>query len=402
MTDEPVTIFISAAEASGDEHAANLISELRRRIPGARFVGVAGERMAEAGCEVLADLTGKAAMLGGPILKLSYYVRTIKRLQRSISEIRPDVHVPVDSPAMNWHLASAAKQARTSVVYYIAPQVWAWAPWRVSKLARLTDAVACILPFEQEYLRSRGVNATYVGHPIFDDPPPRPKALPDLLDAWYSGSWRVALLPGSRPAEIHHHTGPLLAVAAAIRKRWPKARCTFATLGEEGAEPIRRIARQAGSGKVELAVGTGSAQKVLSESHFAVVGSGTVTLQAAYFGVPMAIFYRTGLGMSMLHRAVGRFRSLVATPYFTLVNILAGRQLVPELVPLRRTGGLIDTVMELMSDLGCLHEIRQSLLEIVAPLCVAPPQTAAGRAADLVIEVLQRRRGKHASQGEPK
>ena len=408
---QPVTIFLSAAEASGDEHAANLIVALRRRIPGARFVGVAGERMAAAGCEVLADLTGRAAMLGGPILRLSYYVRTIKRIQRSIAEICPDVHVPVDSPAMNWHLASAAKEAGAAVVYYVAPQVWAWARWRGEKLGRLTDAVACILPFEQEYLRRRGVNATYVGHPIFDDPPARPDPLPDILEAWYSGSWQVALLPGSRPGEIRYHTKPLLAVAEAIRDRWPNARCTFATLREAGAETIRKAARRAGSGQVDIAVGDGSAQRVLAQSHFAVVGSGTVTLQAAYFGVPMAIFYRTGPGMSMLHRTLGKFRSVVGTPHFTLVNILAGRRpnpelasgsltgrIVPELVPWRRgTRRLIGMVLEIMSDLGCLHETRGRLLELVEPLCVPPPATAAGRAADLIVDIMERRRGPGAA-----
>jgi lipid-A-disaccharide synthase len=146
--------------------------------------------MAAQGCEVVADLTDSASMVGGPFLKLGYYHAMVRRLQKSIRAIRPDVHVPIDSPALNWHLAKAARQCGSKVVYYIAPQVWAWAPWRVKKLRRLADAVACILPFEQEYLRARDVNATFVGHPLYDDLPAGPTDQPDLLEAWSSGRWR--------------------------------------------------------------------------------------------------------------------------------------------------------------------------------------------------------------------
>ena len=385
----PTTIFLSVAEASGDAHAANLMVALRERIPDVRFVGAAGQRMAAEGCEALADLTDKASMLGGPILRLGYYVRTIKRLQEAIRKIRPDVHVPVDSPAMNWHLAAAAKQAGAPVVYYVSPQVWAWAPWRVKKLARLTDAVACILPFEEEYLRSRGVNATYVGHPIFDDIAPAPETLSDLADAWYTGAWEVALLPGSRPAEIEHHAGLLLAVAEALRKRWPAARCAFATLHGSGEGRIRKIADKAGFPDVEVLVGARSAQELLARSHFALVGSGTVTLQAAHCGVPMVVFYRTGPLMSVLYRTLGRMRSVVATPHFALVNILAGRRIVTELVPWRNNvRRLTDTVMEVIGDLGYLHEMRQSLLEVVRPLRSPHPGGASQCAADLILQTL--------------
>ena len=142
MSERPLTIFLSAAEASGDAHAANLIRAIREASPGARFIGVAGERMAEAGCEVLLDLTHRASMLGGPLLRLGYYWRQVRRAKKAIRAIRPDLCIPVDSPAFNWHVAKAARKAGAKVLYYIAPQVWAWATWRVRKLARLTDRAA--------------------------------------------------------------------------------------------------------------------------------------------------------------------------------------------------------------------------------------------------------------------
>ena len=387
-----MTIFMSAAEASGDEHAASLIRTLRAELPEARFVGVAGKRMAEAGCEVLADLTRKAAMLGGPLLKLGYYFRAIRRIQKAIGSIGPDLHIPVDSPAMNWHLAAAAKKAGCPVLYYIAPQVWAWAPWRVRKLAELTDRVACILPFEEQYLRGRGVKATFVGHPIFDMHPRRPESLPDLLGAWHEGTWQVALLPGSRPAELGGHTRPLIRVGQAILKRWPRAKCVFATLTAAGAERIRQAVRRSRCPELEIAVGNRAAMEVLSRSHFAVAGSGTVTLQAAYCGVPMVVFYRTGPLARVLYHTIGRSRKVVGTPHLSLVNILAGRRIVPELIPWRgNMGRLIDTVLEVMNDVGCLEEMRQGVLKLVEPLHVPPPGSAARNAARLALELLGRR-----------
>jgi len=384
MNERPVTIFLSAAEASGDEHAASLIGSLRRRLPEARFVGVAGAKMVAAGCEGLTDLTGRASMLGGPLLRLGYYVRTVRRLQKSIRDIRPDLHIPVDSPAMNWHLAAASRKIGTPVMYYIAPQVWAWAPWRVRKLARLTDHVACILPFEQEYLRHRGVDATYVGHPLFDSLPGRPDTLPDLLEAWMNGTWRVVLLPGSRPGEIRSHVPALLTVARAIRRRWPAAKCTLSAGSEKCAEIVRKTCGD--DEAIELAVGR--THQVLAEAHFAIAVSGTVTLEVAHFGVPMVIFYRVGrLGYSIL----GPW--LIRTPHLSLVNILAGRRIVPELMPWHGSRRqLVEMVLEVMEDLGYLLETRQSLIDIVEPLRAPPPRSASDNAAALAVSLLERNR----------
>jgi lipid-A-disaccharide synthase len=389
MSDKPITIFLSAAEASGDEHAAGLIRALKLRLPGARFVGVAGPRMAAEGCEVVVDMTAQASMLGGPFIKFWYYLRTIKRIKQAIAEIRPDIHIPVDSPAMNWHLADAARQAGAQVLYFIAPQVWAWAPWRVKKLARLTDAVACILPFEESYLRHRGVNARYVGHPLLDSLPPRPQTLPDIVDAWAHGQWKIALLPGSRKAEIAGHSRALLSAGRAIRRRWPKAVCTFTARDESAADDIRRILAGQSLDGVEIAVG--KTREVLAESHFAIAVSGTVTLEVAYFGVPMVIFYRTPAIFRFLHKFIGRWG--VPTPFLSLVNILAGRGIVPELMPWNgRVRPLVEMVNEVMDEMGYLCQTRSQLLALTDSLRVPPPQSALGNAADMAVELIK---GKH-------
>lgn len=383
MSGKRPTIFLSAVEASGDEHAARLIVAMRRHLPEARLVGVGGPRMAAAGCEIIWDATHKASMLLGPVMRLGYYFRAIRRVKRYMLANRPDLHIPVDSPALNWHLAAGARAAGAKVLYYIAPQVWAWAPQRVRKLARLTDNVACILPFEQRYLRDRGVNAHYVGHPLFDDFPPRPEPMPDLAEAWSQGTWRVALLPGSRPGEIAGHTAALVAVADAIRRKWPRSRCAFAVRTEACEQAIRH--HRSMRGRDDIDVVSGDTRGQIAGSHFAVAGSGTVTLEVAYYGVPMVVFYRAG---RLSYGLLGRW--LIKLPYLSLANILAGRRLVPEMMPWHGDArGLVATVLEVMNDLGCLFEMRQDLLELTAPLRVPPPGSASDNAARLAAAMLR-------------
>jgi len=385
MTDRAVTIFLSAAETSGDMHAGRLIEALRRRVGEARFVGVGGPRMVAAGCEQAIaglDLTAGASMLTGPLLRLGYYWRVIRELKRAIKQIRPDIHIPVDSPALNWHLARAAKRCGSKVCYYIAPQVWAWAPWRVRKMRALTDHVACILPFEEEWFRRRGIAASYVGHPVFEQLPLDRPAPPDLLEAYSDGSWSVALLAGSRPAEILRHGAGLGATGAAIRRRYPRAKCTFVAPDAHSGKLIRSVAAKRDLEGVEIAIGR--THEVLAQSHIAVAVSGTITLELAYFGIPMVVFYRVSRAS---YNLLGRW--LVRTPHLSLVNILAGKKLVPELMPwYGKTGDLTETVLDVMEDLGWLLEVRDTLIRLVDPLRLPPPQTASSNAADLIANML--------------
>ncbi|MCE5277504.1 MAG: lipid-A-disaccharide synthase [Planctomycetaceae bacterium] len=377
------TFFLSAAEASGDHHAAGLIHALRRRVPDARFIGVAGRQMAEAGCEVVVDLAAQATMVTGPFSRIGYYVRTVRRLKKLIAELKPDVFIPVDSPALNWHLSAAAKAVGSPVVHYVCPQVWAWARWRTKKLCRLTDHVACLLPFEARYMQHRGVPATFVGHPLFDDLPPRPEPMPDLIEAWADESWRVALLPGSRMGEIRTHMPALLAAADLIHQRHPDARCQFLAGDEKAAQAIAATAKDR-----QLDIVVGRTSETIGQSHFAVAVSGTVTLEVAYYGVPMVIFYHVP---KLNWELVGRW--IVHTPRLSLVNILSpnGRPVVPELMPWHgNIARVLDMVLEILEDLGSMVEARRRLLETVEPL-LPHGTTAADNAADLVLRVLNNR-----------
>jgi lipid-A-disaccharide synthase len=388
MTAGPV-IFITAAEASGDRHAAELIRALRVRLPEARFVGAAGPEMARAGCQVVVDLTQRASMLLGPLASLGYYRRAIKKLRNAMAEIQPDIHVPVDSPALNWHLAKAAKQLGVPVMYYIAPQVWAWAPWRIKKVRRLTDHLACLLPFEEDFFNRRGVAATYVGHPLFDRLGPQRKEenCPDLLQAWLDGTWKVALLPGSRPGEIRKHTGPLLRLAGAITRRWPDAKCTITAANQDAEQNILAAISEANNGQHQARpcdIVVGDTAAVLAKSHFAVAVSGTVTLEVAHFGVPMVVVFRVS---RLAYNLLGRW--LLRIKHFSLVNILAGRAIAVELIPwFGNEKKLLATVVEVMEDIGGLVATRQKLLNLTAPLEADRSGGASANTAEIIATML--------------
>ena len=374
----PATIFLSAGEASGDEHAAHLVHSLRQRLPGVRLLGLGGPKMAQAGFEVLLDVTSRAAMAGAVIRHLPYFFRLVKQVRGLIADIRPDVFVPVDSPGLNGRFCEWAKAIGAKVFHYISPQVWAWAPWRVKRLQRQTDHVACILPFEDRYLRDRGVRATYVGHPLFDTLRPPTPPLPDLAEAWSEGTWQVALLPGSRQAELRNHVPALRETARAIRARWPKARCVFTARTQECEQTIRELA---GPDEIEIAIG--QTREVLAGSHFAVAVSGTVTLEVANYGVPMLIVYRAS---PLLYRMI---RAMFRTPHLSLPNILAGRRLVPELMPWSGKADQVSRLaVELMNDLGWLYQTRQELLDLSDSLRPPEGTTACGHAADLIAQML--------------
>jgi lipid-A-disaccharide synthase len=384
MSGRSPTIFVSAAEASGDMHAAGLIEALRARFPDARFVGAGGCEMAAAGCEPAVeglDLTGSATMLlGGTIRKLGYYRSAIRRLRQAVARVRPDVFVPVDSPALNWHLAAEARAAGARIVHYVCPQVWAWAPWRVKKLRRLTDAVACILPFEPDWLARHGVPARYVGHPLTDRLPPRPAEPSDILGAWASGRWAVTLLPGSRHNEIRDHVPAMIATAGEIRLRWPDARCTFAAA--DGLAADRILAAAGGALPEDIAVEVAQTDALLAGSHFALAVSGTVTLHAAWFGVPMVVVFRAG---RLAYYTIGK--CVIRTPNLSLVNILAGSRIVPELMPWfasRRELNL--AVLDVMDDPGWLVETRTALWTVADTLLPPNDRTASQNAAEYVAE----------------
>lgn len=323
----PPTILFTAFEPSGDDHAAIVIAALKARAPEVRVVAWGGPKMAAAGAEII-EHTGHDAVMGVPGLqKIREHQKINKRIARWLVANPIDLHVPVDSPAANFPICKIAKDRSIRVVHLVAPQVWAWGSWRIHKLRRLTDMVLCLLPFEEEWFRQRAVPATFIGHPLFDtalDEAALDRAGADLPQ----GPVRLALMPGSRPAEIAKNFPLLLDTFRALSADRPGLVGTVAATTPQVAERLRAEAAALGGWPDNLAVLHGQTDVVVRWCTMAVVVSGTVTLQIAKQGRPMVIFYKSN---PLMYAVLGRW--VLTTEFFTLPNLIAGREIVPELVP---------------------------------------------------------------------
>ncbi|MGA2621662.1 MAG: hypothetical protein ABSF26_29020 [Thermoguttaceae bacterium] len=354
----PIRIFFSAGEPSGDLHAANLIAELRRRCADFEAVGYGGPRMAAAGGRLQADLTRLAVMwFARAVANLPRFWDLVSRADRYFRHHRPDAVVLVDYPGFNWWIARRAKVHRIPVFYYTPPQIWAWATWRAEKMRRLTDHVLCSLPFEEEWLRRRGCNATFVGHPFFD------QVRNERPDQAFLADWRrrpgplVTILPGSRTQEVSHNLPGLLKAAVAIRRAVPQVRLAVAAFQPRQAEMARRMAAAAGwtlgngigdwglgiggaaSGGGEgedagtrgrgdaetrtLEIHSGKTPELMQLADCTMACSGSVSLELLYYTKPTVILYQISRPAYALQR---HFRKV---KYITLVNLLATGELYP-------------------------------------------------------------------------
>ncbi|HUY33645.1 MAG TPA: lipid-A-disaccharide synthase [Pirellulales bacterium] len=315
-------IFFSVGEPSGDLHAANLIEAIRARRPDARFVGYGGPRMAEAGCELHADLTLLAVMwLLRALLNLHKFLALMARADRYFRHQRPDAVVLVDFPGFNWWIARRAKAHGIPVFYYAPPQIWAWASWRVKKMRRFVDHVLCSLPFEEAWFRGHGCNATFTGHPYFDEVRRRPLDQDFLDREIVKPGPLVTILPGSRTQEVEHNLRWFLKAAALVREVVPDARFAVASFKPRQAEIARRLAA-AGSLPVEVHLRRTPELIELADCCMAV--SGSVSLELLHHGKPTVVLYWIS---RLAYRVQGFLRKV---KYITLVNLLVADELFPK------------------------------------------------------------------------
>lgn len=339
MADDTGILF-TAFEPSGDAVAAAMIAELRRLRPGVKVWALGGPRMQAAGAELLENTTSSAAMLLGAVSQWRSHRRWVGRVRAWLGGHRIAALVAVDSPAANWSMCRLVRrrQPGARIVHLVAPQVWAWAPWRVGKLRRLTDRVLCLLPFEPAWFERRGVPAVFVGHPLFErGRGASAEAGPGQVvgSSWDDRRPRIALLPGSRVAEIRANWPTMLRVVNGLRLRYPRLAARVAAIDERAAGLVRSIGAKAmGSGCLPEAIEVvvGRADEVIDWSEVVVTVSGTATLQVAAHRRPMVVVYRVGWWSWQL---VGRW--LVRARTFALPNLIEeGRgsgRVVPEFVP---------------------------------------------------------------------
>ena len=377
-------ILISAGEASGDLYAASLAAELLRRHPDLELFGCAGPRMRAAGVRTVVDAASLAVVgLIEVVAHIPRVWREYRKLLKAARAERPALAILTDSPDFHLRLARQFKRMGIPVVYLVAPQVWAWRKGRLPAMRRNIDRLLCIFPFEEPFFREHGVAATYIGHPLSRLVKPslgreeffRKHGLAEDRPL-------VALLPGSRQAEAARHMPALMDAAARIAARMP----VNLVLGRAGLSDFRE--RNPGGA---IQVIEGETWDLLAHATVALAASGTVTVEAALLGTPMVTFYK----VTALSWFAGKF--LVDAPFYSMVNLIAGRAVIPELMQNEMTGErLAAEALKLLNSPVEREEMRRQLGEVGRAL--AGPEDPIERAAGIVDEILGTNRVRQPSK----
>lgn len=322
-------VVISAGEASGDQHAAALVTHLREMWPGVRFSGLGGPALDGQGVELIHRMEDLAVMGFSDLLpKLGLIRATLKSLGRHLAETRPDLLITVDFPDFNLRLAAEAKKLGIPVLHYVGPQIWAWRKRRARKVQRVVDRLALIFSFEPPiwYQLAPDLKTRFVGHPLVDEfnrPESSNRPLPIPAEAEV-----VGLLPGSRISEIEKMLPPMLKAASIMRRERGGLHFVLPVAPGLDRSAIEPYLKGAPPG---LSIVKGETRRVMRRARLLLVSSGTATLEAALAGTPMVVIYRT----SALNYLIAR--SLVKLKHISLPNLVAGRTVVPELIQSRAT-----------------------------------------------------------------
>ncbi|MBI3455135.1 MAG: lipid-A-disaccharide synthase [Candidatus Rokubacteria bacterium] len=317
-------MLVVAGEASGDLHGATLARALTTLAPGVALAGMGGTRMAAAGVRILHGIDRAAVVGGTEVLgRLPALWRIFRDLVRRLREERPRVLVLIDFPGFNLRLARQAHKLGIPVVYFLAPQVWAWRRGRLRVMARHVTRVLAVFPFEVALYREAGVPVEFVGHPLLDVLPAFDREV--AREGLASERERlIGLLPGSRAEEVRRHLPVLLGAAARIRRRVPQAR--FA-LPVAPTVSLAAVAGPVDASHLGIQVLRSEAYRVMAAADLLLAASGTATLEAACYGTPMVVLYRLSPVSYALARLLVRGVSAISLP-----NIIAGRAAVPELI----------------------------------------------------------------------
>ncbi|MFQ5492099.1 MAG: lipid-A-disaccharide synthase [Phycisphaerae bacterium] len=373
-------VFVAAHEPSGDAHAASLIRAVRSQSPEVRFAGVAGPAMQAEGCWPIFDMSRHSAMLLGVVRAVPAALKLLASTSRHLRRYPFSAAVVVDSPTLNLPIALRAKRAGLPVLYFIAPQLWAWGESRMNRLRARVDRMAVILPFEEAYFQAQGIDARYVGHPLFDRlaaHPPDPALVASIRA---KGQPVVAVLPGSRRHVVEEVFGGQLEVLRQIVRAFPKTHIAVSVANAQVAGPIRSAIRRSG-----LSVSTLDREhngEMLTAADLTLVASGTATLEVAYRGCPMIVMYNAS---RLAYELVGRW--MIKTRHLCLVNILAQRELVPEFMPYyRSTEPIAEQAVALLGDEQARRRMSEALSGLIEPV-IKPG--AAENVAEMLINLLE-------------
>ncbi len=318
--------MIVTGETSGELYGSLLAASLKKKIPDIRIIGIGGEKMKEAGVELISGIAG-AFGLAEAISSLRMLRETFNKASQALIAQRPGLLVLIDYPDFNLKLATVAKREKIKILYYVSPQVWAWRTKRIKKIARLVDKMAVILPFEEEIYRDAGVECEFVGHPVFDEIKQMPindKAMVKETMGLQRERQLLSVLPGSRPHELERLLPLTLEVVRLFKEEFRNFQFCVPLAPNTDFERYSRIIdelKQEG-----VVINKGESLRVMAASDMAVITSGTATLQAVLLGIPFVVMYK----LFPLTYWLGRM--ILKVKYISLVNILSGRQVVRELL----------------------------------------------------------------------
>jgi len=376
-------VFIVAGEASGDLHGANLVREMKKLDPAITFSGVGGKRMEAEGVHLVARSADMAVVgITEVLTKIRFILGIFSRIRKMLREEKPDLLVLIDYPDFNLRLASVAKGAGVPVFYYISPQVWAWRKGRVKQIRRVVDRMAVILPFEKAFYAERDFHADFVGHPLLDvvkRSRSREQALNEfgLLEKHPI----VALLPGSREKEVKSLLPVMLGASVLLKENHPDAQFILPLAETVDAHMVEQILQ---ASPLPVKIISGQTYDAVGLADVALVTSGTATLETALLEIPMVIVYR----ISALTAAIGK--RLIRLEHIGLVNIIAGKTLVPELIQEEATAvRLAQEAMKILADSDLRQAIHEGLTEMRHRL---GEPGASHRAARIALQVMEKHR----------
>jgi len=371
--------MIIAGEASGDLHGAELVKAMRKRDSSLSFYGIGGEKLKDAGVCLIADASTLSVVgITEVFSKLPGIFKGMAAVKKFLRTRRPDLLILIDFPDFNLHIAGTAKRLNIPVLYYISPQIWAWRRGRVKKIRKRVSHIAVILPFEESFYRKHNIPASYVGHPLLDQSGCTSHSPAETL--------RIAFLPGSREGEIARHLPLMLEAACILNKKRKDMEFVISlapSVKREFAENIishfSLLTPHSSLLTPHFSYVTG-AEKAFETCSAAVAASGTVTLQGALAGVPMAVIYK----VSPLSYLAGR--ALIKVRHISLVNLIAGREIVPELIQGKASPeNIADTVLNMTDDPRRLERMKSDLLGIRNML---GRTGASERVADIATDML--------------
>lgn len=359
-------IFIVAGDTSGDAHAAKLMRALKEQIPNVEFIGIGGQAMEREGLASIVSLREISVVGFWEVAKrYTFFRQLLKKCEELLEHSNVDCFLPVDYPGFNMRLAAFAKKKRIPVVYYIAPQLWAWGAGRAEKLAKCVDTLLVVFPFEVEFFRKFGINAEFVGHPLLDN---------EIFSQTNAAhEQRIAFLPGSRLQEVKKHIPVMVQTYELLKAQLPKYR--FAIAASPSIDPNVYSSMIPADWEIHT-----DSRALMKQSTAGIVKTGTSTLEAALCRMPFVMMYKTSSVSYHLSK------HLIKLPYISLVNILANKLIVQEMIQQdARADVLAPIVVELCTN---ATKRTQMLDEFTGIRTLLGDTGASRRAAEIIARIV--------------